>query len=272
MLQSQINTLSAAVRFTSESQDKAKQTSDALERRVDYRSKKRDNATRDTINAHIECMNRTSANEFQSQTTEGEDPCDQFEQEADSAVDETFEQAGASSEYFTATLLLKSDEQFQHYMQSRIAALERQKAELDTQLDNLNDEQVYLGEIVESPEFKALNESGGGDFDDKWLKFYYNSDSTHINTQHETNSISANVRISNKLTTTANAQFGLDTEEMKKAFNSAKLQASGELLRVFIKRPWFKPSLFDNPTLKFVSSKQTCCLQLKLLHLMNACS
>ena len=50
--------------------------------------------------------------------TKGEDACYQFEQEAESAV--------SVVKYFISSFLLSSDEKFQGFMQSRMAALERQ--------------------------------------------------------------------------------------------------------------------------------------------------
>ena len=255
MLQSELDTLNATAQFISVGQGKAEQATNALEQRVNYTSQKRDNATKAAVNTRNECMNNRATNT--SQSTGAEDPCNKFQQAANSAVDATFQQAQASSEYFSASFLLKSNEQFQNFMQSRMAALERQITQLNSQLDNLKGNQVYLGEIAESEELKAINENGEQDHDSQWLKFDYNSDSTHIDTEQETQSTSVSAGISVGFGPAASvglsSHYGEGTAEMKNAFNSANLQASGELLRVFIKRPWFKPSLFDNTILNFVS-------------------
>ena len=251
LLQSELATLNATVRITAEKQDKAKRTTDALQQKSDIRSQRRDNATRDAVDAQIKCMNKRSTN--RDQTSEGQDPCDEYEEEADHAVDATYEQAEASSEYFSANLLLRSEQRFQKFMQSKMSALEQQISELENQLAKLKGSQVYLGAIAESPEFESLNK-GSGEAEDKWLKFDYNSDSTHTNTAGNSNSVSVTTGISVPLLVTVNSHYNKDEEEMREAFNSANLQASGELLRVFIKRPWFKPSLFDNPVFNFVSS------------------
>ena len=261
MLQSEHDTLNATARFVSQGQGNADQTTNALEQRVNYTSQKRDNATKTAVNARNECMNDRATNT--SQSTGDKDPCNKFQEAADSAVDSTFQQAQASSEYFSASFLLKSNEQFQSFMQSRMAALERQITQLNSQLDNLKESQVYLGEIAESAELKAINENGEQDRDSQWLKFDYNSDSTHIDTKQETQSLSVSAGISVGFKHSASVglagHYGKGTAEMKNAFNSANLHASGELLRVFIKRPWFKPSLFDNTILNFVSVTE--CMQ-----------
>ena len=257
MLQSELDTLNATLRFTSEGQDKAEQATNAMEQRVNITSEKRDNATRDAINARNECMSKKATNSTKTRSSTKNDPCKKFQQEANSAVDATFQNAAASSEYFSASFLLKSNKQFQGFMNSRISALERQISEIDEQLKHLKPNQVYLGEIAESSDLKAINESGEQNLDDQWLKFDFSSDSTHIDTEQDTSSIAAAAGVTANLGPTKNiglaGHYGKGTSEMKNAFNSANLQASGELLRVFIKRPWFKPSLFDNPTLNFVS-------------------
>ena len=257
MLQSELETLNATLRFTSQGQDKAEQATNAMEQRVNYTSEKRDNATQAAVDARNECMSNRAKN--RTSTKKGKkDPCNSFQQAANSAVDATFQNAAASSEYFSASFLLKSNKQFQSFMDSRINALEKQISEINQQLEDLKPNQVYLGEIAESPDLKAINDTGEQDLDSQWLKFDYSSDSTHIDTEQETSSVAVAAGITAdfgpKGNIGLNGHYGKGESEMKNAFNSANLQASGELLRVFVKRPWFKPSVFDNPILNFVSA------------------
>ena len=258
MLQSELETLNATIRFTSQDQDKAEQATNAMEQRVNYTSERRDNATKAAIDARNECMSKKTINRPSTSTNIGKkDPCNTFQQAANSAVDATFQNAAASSEYFSASFLLKSNKQFQGFMDSRINALQRQISEINDQLEHLKPNQVYLGEIAESSNLKAINNTREQDLDSQWLKFDYSSDSTHIDTEQDTSSlaIGAGLSASNgKGNIGLSGHYGEGTSEMKNAINSANLQASGELLRVFIKRPWFKPSLFDNPMLDFVST------------------
>jgi hypothetical protein len=258
MLQSELETLNATIRFTSQGQDKAELATNAMEQRVNYTSEKRDNATQAAIDARNECMSKR-ANKTKTTTKKGKkDPCKTFQQAANSAVDATFQNAAASSEYFSASFLLKSNKQFQSFMDSRINALEKQISEINDQLEDLKPNQVYLGEIAESPDLKAINDTGEQDLDSQWLKFDYSSDSTSIDTEQETSSLAVGAGVSANFGPKGSiglaGHYGKGTSEMKNAFNSANLQASGELLRVFVKRPWFKPSVFDNPILNFVST------------------
>ena len=262
LLQSELATLNATQMYASESQGKAQLTTNALEERMQYVSDRRDNATRDAVDARIKCMNGSST----TTPRPDKDPCKQLEEAAETAVDATFEEAQASFEYNRVAFLLKSNEKYRSFMQLRKAALEQRIAELSYQLNNLEDNRVFLGEIAESPEFKAYNEIRGNEFDDKWVKFDYNSDSSYINKEKEARTISVGARFDAripipKIHAILDIGNGLKvdeaTEKMMEAFNSASLRVSGELLRVFIKRPWFKPSLFDSPLLNFVSTYLT---------------
>ena len=269
MLQSEMDALNATIHFTSVGQDKAKQAIDSLEKKVNYTTAKRDNATKEALQARSDCVNQR-AQEGASNSTHLEkraasdapnDPCDNFKQATENAVDATFQQAQASSEYFSSSFLLNSKEQYQSFMQSRLDAIEREIDEINTQLQesNLKGSQVYLGEIADSKAFKALNQLGNEtvqDFDSEWMQFEYDYDSTHINTSQDksTLGVSAGLGVGVKgASLEASGYYGKGTADLMQAVNSASLKASGELLRVTIKRPWFRPSLFENSVLYFVS-------------------
>ena len=261
VLQSELDTLRTAIRVASESknQQAAQQTTNALEQRVNATSDERDEATEAAMNARNRCMQK-QANEGQ-ESGEGEDseedPCAQFEESADRVEDTTLKNAGATANYLTAAFLLKSNQQYRNYVQARMTALEREISELNTQLDNLEGDQVYLGEITESiGELNGRREEGL----DQWMKFSYNSETTHTSSIETRFGISLSFGRSVEVPAVGSFSDSLKTSfefaELRKAFSNAKLQASGKLLRVFIKRPWFKPSLFDNPILNFVSSER----------------
>ena len=261
VLQSELDTLRTAIRVASESknQQAAQQTINAFEQRVNATSDERDEATEAAINARNRCMQK-QANQS-GESGEGkdseEDPCAQFEESADRVEDTTIKNAGATANYLSAAFLLKSNQQYQNYTQARMTALEREISELNKQLDNLEGDQVYLGEITESiRELNGRREEGL----DQWMKFSYNSETTRTSSTETRFGISLSFRTRVEVPEIGSLSESIKTSfefaELRKAFSNAKLQASGKLLRVFIKRPWFKPSLFDNPILNFVSSER----------------
>ena len=266
MLQSEMDALKATIHFISIGQDTSNKTVDALQKKVTYTTEKRDNATQEVVKARTECINQNAQkgvpNEIKTKRAIPDptsDPCDNLKQATEGAVDATFQQAQASSELYSSSFLLNSNEKYQSFMQSRIDAIQRDIGEIDTQLDNLDKGQVYLGEVADSKEFKALNQLGNQtvqDFDSEWLQFEYDYDSTHINTSQDKSSFGVSAGFGGGIkgaSLDASAYYGKGTADLMQAVNSASLKASGELLRVSIKRPWFRPSLFENPVLYFVS-------------------
>lgn len=279
MLQSERDVLSASIKFMSVGQDKASQAVDALSKKVNYTTEKRDNATQKLIQARSDCVQQSA----QQGVPEGggkevpggggeepppiekrsaddqtkKDPCNDFKQATEGAVDATFQQAQASMEYFSSSFLLNSNKQYESFLQSRISSLDSEIREIN---DSLHESRVYLGELADSNEFNSLNKLGNEttqDFDSEWMQFEYDSDSSHIHTDQDKTSL--NVAAGFGVGTPgasldASGYYGKGTADLMQAVNSANLKASGELLRVTIKRPWFRPSLFEDPSLFFVSN------------------
>ena len=265
LLQSELDSLRAAISVVSEpkNQEIAQQTTNELEQRVNVTSKKRNEAMEAAVNARNRCMQK-QANDGEYEEGE-EDPCTQFQEAANNIENTTMENARATAYYFSAAFLLKSNQQYQTFMQSRITALEREISEINTQLNHLQVDQVYLGEIATS--INGLKEKKQQNFN-QWTKFNYNSETSHMRFTETSFGFSKSMKGSAEIIGLGRADislsFGFELTEMRKAFSSAKLQASGELLRVFIKRPWFKPTLFDNPILNFVSWELMCTLTINL--------
>ena len=229
LLQSELNTLREISRLIPANRQLAGQASNALKQRVNDTSERRRNATDSAVNARSDCLQRQTNNDTRE--------CTQFQEAANAVINTTLENAGATADFFSTKFLLKTGRQYQSLLRSRIAALEREIPEINMQLDHLQDNQVYLGEIVEL--FKPLNETRENDFDNQWVQLYYDSDTTHFEPIKTIFNIRAR---GNPLFT-----------QVERSFSNAKLKATGELLPVLIKRPWFKPTLFDNPMLDFVS-------------------
>ena len=266
LLQSELDTLRKAVSAGSESKNRqaAEQTTNALEQRANATSDRRNDAVEAAISARNRCMQEQATNQGGrggggggGENSEGnEDPCDQFEESADTVEDTTFENAGAMANYFSAAFLLKPNQQYQNYMQARMTALEREVTEINTKLNNLEGDQLYLGEIAEAMS-ADLNMKKEQDFN-QWMKFHFNSETTRTSSSGFSFglhlSVEGSVGIPGVGSGSRSHSLGLQYSETRKAFSNAKLQVSGQLLRVVIKRPWFKSSLFDNPILNFVSS------------------
>lgn len=210
----------------------ANKTTDKLELRVNETSEGRQNATELAINVLNDCLQR-QANNVTSE-------CDKLQEAADAVVNLTVEQAEATADLFNIEFLFKIDKQYQSLLQSKINSLEREISDINTQLDHLQADQVYLGEVVES--LNELNEKSKNDFGDHWTKFSYDSETQSTDTAFDA--------VGTLIFNFTSVDLGFGFTKLDKY---TRLKVSGELLCVSIKRPWFKPSLFDNPTFNFVS-------------------
>ena len=268
MLQSQRDVLNATIAYMSAGNNGAKQAVDALKSKVNYTTENRNNATREALKARNDCVYKNAKGgvpapkEKRAASNTTEDPCEKFKQATDDVVDTTFQQAQASSDFFTSSFLLKSDSQYKSFLSSKIQSLDREIAEINNQLNS--SQSVYLGEIADAKEFNDVNQLGNKtaqDLDSEWMHFEYDSDSSHTHTEENKKTLSIAASFSGGAkgaSLAASGHYSKGTVDLIQSLNSATLKVSGELLRVTIKRPWFRPSLFENPSFFFVRFQSTC--------------
>ena len=184
--------------------------------------------------------------------------CSQMRKSNEEAVGAAFQQAQLHSQLQSAQFYTNARGEYNTFLSTRADRLKAEISVLEQQLKELND--TYLGGVADSAEFTDLNklfEETQQNLDDAWTVFSYDSDSTHIATSQDTTSVNANVNVN--AAKAPNKAMNLDVgvsygaQELKQAMNSASLKVSGKVLRVTIKRPWFKPSVFEDPSLYFVS-------------------
>lgn len=268
MLESELSALKSMIAFNQKTEGQASDTLNNLKTKLNSSTEQRENKTSSAATSMRDCMsenaqqgppgsNRTSSPA--TQTPPGQSAaCNKFKQANNEAVTATFQQAQVQSEYENAAFLLNTKGQFNGFLQARVEGLTRQIESIGA---DLNASKPYLGGVVDSREFRDLNSvlnETEQNLDDAWTAFEYNSDSSHIKTDQETNSLSvaAGIGVGGPgFGLTASANYAKGTVDLKQALNSANLKVSGELLRVVIKRPWFRPSIFQDPSLSFVSTK-----------------
>ena len=92
--------------------------------------------------------------------------------------------------------------------------------------------------------------------DDQWMKFQFDSESeeNNIGTSHQSFYSGSGLCIG---IGSCIAYFSSSRSSTSKSYQNdlaqASLKVKGKLLRVYIKRPWFKPEFFDDRKLSFVS-------------------
>ena len=269
LVESEIDTLKTMISFSSDETQKTKATStvEALNQTVVSATNIRENKTLEAITARQECFRQNAENNDNktgdakdSNTTQTKgDVCSKLKDATEDAVNSAFTQAEANSQYQIAAFTLQSDEQFNSFMNNRVTALEKRLKEIESELKKT---EPYLGPIAQSHEFenlinKLLNETEQN-LDDEWLQFEYDSTSTHVSTSQQSSSVNAGLGLSVGVPSGFGLGLGLNVgkndADMQKSISNADLKVAGEILRVNIKRPWFKPSIFDDSTLFFVSS------------------
>lgn len=261
MLQSERDALASMTNFNNQSKAKSESTLKKLEDHLNSANKSRTNKTNAALTSRIDCLEKNSQNS--SSQPSSNDPCLKFNQANEDAVTATFQQAQAKSDYESAAFLLNSKDKFNGFLQSRIDSLDRQLAVINASLKSLAE--PYLGSLADSRDFRNLNSmlnSTEQNLDDEWLSFEYDSDSSHINTNQDSSSLNVAASLGVNLVKVGaqiGAQYGKTTTDLNQALNSASLKVSGQALRVFIKRPWFRPSIFEDPSLSFVSTVNLSC-------------
>ena len=141
---------------------------------------------------------------------------------------------------------------------SYIQYLKDQKDELTAQHDKLytmlGEMDPFMGGILDADQLTIANLSDTYK-DDNWLEFSFDSTSDYGHTDQSSSyqSISASggihilfFHIGGSYThTTQSSHFN---EQLARS----QMKAKGKLLRVNVKRPWFKPEVFEDPQLNFV--------------------
>ena len=144
------------------------------------------------------------------------------------------------------------------YIQSLQQEASRLREESSKIYSLLGEASPYLGGILDSSPLAIANLTDEYK-DDQWLQFEFNSADSY----HRSDDDKESVSIANSFGggffffgghSSYSSQTDTHTHEEKLALSN--LKAKGELLRVNIKRPWFKPEVFDDPGLTYVSCMQ----------------
>ena len=149
---------------------------------------------------------------------------------------------------------------YYQYHDSYFKALQVQKNKLEVQLQSveslLGEATPYLGGLLgASPlDVASLQDTYR---DREWLQFEF--DSKQYYEQRDTQSTSESVTAQMNFhflffhaggSYSSNKETTNDSDQLAKS----RMRVKGEMLRVTIKRPWFKPEIFENPEVDYVSN------------------
>lgn len=173
----------------------------------------------------------------QSQQTEA---CQEYETAIGSAGDEI---SGNSDLYACVKDL---DFQVNGVNTSR-AAFQVVIDEIDDEIEEL--ELLLLRAGTKFPSLARHAADSQDQLDSRWLRFHFNSSHT-LRTQDRRSSytsIASSFKASGLFwSAQASFSYSKSESEFRAAMNSADLKVEGELLRVVVQRPWFRPSLFKS--------------------------
>ena len=242
-IQADIEYVNEEIRFYETSNSELDQVADFLYNQSRSQSKQRRNLTNLYLELELEC----SASNM-NVSAEKEEACERFSEMLKTLMD-TLDQeaiAKATAEEFPWNDDYKGS--YTELLKARRDALEGEKRQVLDAMDTVSD--TFFGFVESDPEVVASVIDSKKE--DNWLQFEYSSEEEKSSQTTFTKTWS-NSRWkgawSSRSGSTVESKLGFSFED----FSNAKLNAKGKLLRVHIKRPWFRPEVFDDKNLDFVS-------------------
>lgn len=205
------------------------------------------NATRqlmsDYIQSELDCV---------SDETGVSGACSQYNNLSEQAINQLVEEAKSFLIYQFANDFNQSKGSYISYLQKEKESLIVQSNKISAQL---SESSPFLGGILESSQLEvaALADTYR---DDRWMKFEYNSQQSYINKDSEatSESVTANMHFHVLFFSGGGSySYSKDTSDYNAQLANSTMTVKGEFLRVNIKRPWFKPEVFENQDITYVS-------------------
>ena len=195
------------------------------------------------MNAQIDCLSHLNT----------ETPCtDEYEQKRHYAISAMYEAAQTFTTYQFGSYYSQPQD-FINYLQREKSSLNSQMKRVETLLGASS---PYLGGLLDDSTLAVSNLSLATR-DQQWLQFEYDSESSFVDekSKNTMTSIQARARFRFFFFSAGGSYSSQkNTADYSKKMAESKLRVRGELLRVNIKRPWFKPELFEIPDISFVSN------------------
>ena len=196
------------------------------------------------LNAQFTCLGDKTKN-----------ACDEYESLRGSAVESLATESQAYSDFQFASYYTDSKTDY-------IAMLEKERDDYQRKADRvialIGDVSPYLGGIIDDSALSVANLTDANR-DNAWLQFEYDSSTSRQHgSQHSRHNARTLSWTADPLTltfesTSSSSRSSSYARHFSKSVSNSTVRVKGELLRVTIKRPWFKPELFEYPGLSYVS-------------------
>ena len=211
--------------------------------------KKQSNVSGDVqeyLNAQLECMYQSMVNDNVK--------CDRYENKSADLLKKVSATAAAMANRDDYILNPSTKKDYLQYLKNERDRLTEEQNKI---LDTLEKTNPIIGSILSADQLTIANLSDSYK-DDNWLEFSFDSEHDYQQTKksssHELVNKSWGLNFWFISIGIGSSTSQTDTTKYQQEMSNAKLKAKGKLLRVNIKRPWFKPEVFEDPTLNYV-----CC-------------
>ena len=242
-IKTKIAYVNGEIDFYSTKKPKLDEYGTRLESLRDAQSKRRSGAVTDFIERELECTVQNMG------VPTGADSCEAFMMSSNNLTTALRSEADSIANVGDYNWASNNKAVYIESLKSKRTELENQQQLVLAALGKVD---PLVGSIVNSnPDaIEAIIDSRK---EDKWLQFEFNSEEEESKNAKKSSSKSS--RLSVKLLSNGWFIKGSHTkkDEVSESMSRASLKVKGKLLRVFIKRPWFNPDVFDDRNLDFVS-------------------
>ena len=233
----------------------------SLQNRKDEQSTKRNNALSSYLGKELECtiesmgVNTTGGKSCASMSKLSQDLTSYLANEADATAN-VGDYVWSNKGEYVKSLKAEKEE-----LETQKQLVKASLGKVDPLIGGvLNSDPIVIASIIDSKK------------EDQWMQFAFDSEDFKQDTSYKSShtSISASARAGGWFWS---AGYSYSRSKSKTSFQDAMsqstLKAKGKLLRIHIKRPWFKPEVFDDRNLNFVSDLQLS-LHVLIISMHNA--
>lgn len=251
-IKTKIATLESIITFYQTNNAKLNGWGKKLEDRKTAQSTRRNNTLTSYLDKELECTVHTMGVDTGTQ-----DSCEAMSRLSQNVTSYLSNEADATASVGDYTWANKAE--YVKSLKAEKEELEKQERLVQATLGKvnpliggiLNSDPITIASIIDSHK------------DDKWLQFQFDSEEFKQDTSYSSShtSIAASARVGGWFFSAGYSySHSRSRSTFQDAMSKATLKAKGKLLRVHIKRPWFKPEIFDDRNLDFVSviNSYTC--------------
>lgn len=199
---------------------------------------------RNYLQAQLKCMHDNMAN-INSQT------CQEYDSATGALLQTLSDEAYAKADRDEFLWNAVNRDSYIQYLKGQKDELFVQQSKLHAMLGEMD---PFMDGILEADQLAIANLSDTYK-DDNWLEFSFDSTEDYGNTDQSSSSesISASGGIHILFFHIGGSYtHSKQTSHFDQQLASSQMKAKGKLLRVNVKRPWFKPEVFEDPQLNYV--------------------